>query len=135
MTSFLVSVFQFSYTTVFGMYSAFLFVKTGQKKFCCSLYFLSFTTHDDIHLPLFQNSINIVFVSSQTPVFSFYKVKMFTKYLALPYLYLFKDIMYRYITENKILCLILYVRVLVVLSWVLYSRWKFNGKTYCLVQG
>ena len=28
-TSFLVSVFQFTYTTVFGMYSALLFVKTG----------------------------------------------------------------------------------------------------------
>lgn len=28
-TSFLVSMFQFSYTTVFGMYSAFLFVQTG----------------------------------------------------------------------------------------------------------
>jgi len=29
LTSFLVSVFQFAYTTIFGMYSAFLFVKTG----------------------------------------------------------------------------------------------------------
>ena len=29
MTSFLVSMFQFAYTTIFGMYSAFLFVKTG----------------------------------------------------------------------------------------------------------
>ena len=29
MTSFLVSMFQFTYTTIFGMYSAFLFVKTG----------------------------------------------------------------------------------------------------------
>lgn len=29
MTSFLVSMFQFAYTTVFGMYSAFLFIKTG----------------------------------------------------------------------------------------------------------
>lgn len=28
-TSFLVSVFQFTYTTIFGMYSALLFVKTG----------------------------------------------------------------------------------------------------------
>jgi len=29
MTSFLVSMFQFAYTTIFGMYSAFLFIKTG----------------------------------------------------------------------------------------------------------
>jgi len=29
LTSFLVSMFQFAYTTIFGMYSAFLFVKTG----------------------------------------------------------------------------------------------------------
>jgi len=29
LTSFLVSMFQFAYTTIFGMYSAFLFIKTG----------------------------------------------------------------------------------------------------------